>query len=481
MRGATTSSKVTLVLDPEVVRARKREAFLETLRRASHLAPVRVASKTTGAEGQSRAADAAPQSPRPRAQTELLYVVEEPKPKASTGLFRREAMQHRLASEEGRGIVRVSPPWTWVLVWTVVAALAVAVAASFVGEVEVTGRGRGIIRPTMGVRPLTSQLTGTVAQVEARSGERVKANATVLRVESPNVQAQLLEAERQYEAVRTQYSGMAIQQDRHYAEQVEHLRARSRRLSEQIESLKGSAAYYQRRLQADMDLLKKGLVSEMAVAEWRESLAQAQRQLSGAELTLDQTRQELASMEGRRQDDLWQRQQVLSAAQNKRDSLSVVAHQSLVVAPEDGTVEALLVRVGETVQAGQVVGKLIPQGSPIEVVSFLAERDRAFVKVGDEVHLELDQLPHAEYGTLRARVVRIGDDLASPAEVHDALGEEQKLDGPSYRVELEITDTGPADAAQVKLRTGTLMNVRYTLRRQKLATLLFNPLERWMR
>jgi len=472
MRGAI-STRSTLAMDAEAERERKKAAFLETLRRAPRPAPVRVVAPVAPAERSGNTTQIQ-WSPHPARAD--VHLVEAP---PVAGLFREEAVKHRLAFDEGRGVVRVSPPWTWALLSTVVVALAGAVAASFIGEVEVTGRGRGIIRPTMGVRPLTSQLTGTVARVEARSGDRVKAGATLLQVDSPSVQGQLLEAERQLEAVRTQYSGVAIQQDRHYAEQVEHLKARAKRVSDQIESLRSSASYYQRRLQADMDLLKKGLVSEMAVAEWRESLAQAQRQLSGAELALDQTRQELASMESRREEDLWQRKQLVSGAQSRRDSLALVSQQTLVQAPEDGLVEALLVRVGEAVQAGQVVGKLIPIGSPIQVVSFLAERDRAFAKAGDEVQLELDQLPHAEYGTLRARIVRIGDDLASPAEVREALGEDQRLDVPSYRVELEITDARPADAAHVKLRTGTLMNVRYTLRRQKLAGLVFQPLRRW--
>ncbi|HVP65975.1 MAG TPA: HlyD family efflux transporter periplasmic adaptor subunit [Anaeromyxobacteraceae bacterium] len=469
---AGPNGKETLFLDPEAERARKREAFLETLRRASHLP-----ARTARMDAPARRPPVAPEpAAAPRSE---IRAVTPARPR--TGLFRAEALRHRLSSDEGRGVVRVSPPWTWALLWTLVAALAAAVVVSFVGEVDVIGRGRGIVRPTLGVRPLTSQLTGTVVGVEARSGDHVKAGAPLLRIDSPNVQGQLLEAERQLDAVRTQYSSVAVQQDRHYAEQVELLRARAKRMAEQVESLRGSAGYYERRLQADEGLLQKGLVSEMAVAEWRESLAQARRQLSSAEGALDQTRQELASMESRRQEELWQRQQTVTAAQSKRDALALVSKQSVVTAPEDGTVEALLARVGEAVQAGQVVGKIVPLGSPIQVVSFLPERDRAFAKVGDEVQLELDQLPHAEYGTLRARVTRIGDDLASPAEVREALGEDQKLDGPSYRVELEITSTAAADAAHVKLRTGTLMNVRYALRRQKLITLVFSPLKRWFR
>jgi multidrug resistance efflux pump len=186
-------------------------------------------------------------------------------------------------------------------------------------------------------------------------------------------------------------------------------------------------------------------------------------------------------MEARRQDELWQRKQMVDAAQTKRDSLALVLQERDVTAAEDGIVEALSVKIGEVVQSGQPLGKIVPVDSPLQVVSFLAEKDRAFAKPGDEVRLELDQLPHAEYGTLRAKVVRIGDDLASAQEIREALGEEQKLEAPSYRVELQITDSSAADAAQVKLRTGALMNVRYTLRTQKLITMVFTPLKRWFR
>ena len=433
-------------------------------------------TSTTRARPPPRAIPAEPQ--RARASTQVVVgpaAAAQPSP----GLFRSEALQHRLSSEQGRGVVRVSPPWTWALLWIVVAGLAAASVASFVGEVEVTGRGRGILLPAAGVRTLTSQVSGTVVGVEAASGDTVEAGAALVRIESASVQAQLLEAERELEAVRTRFAASSAQQDRHYAEQVASLRARAGRLVEQIGSQRASAAHFRRRVQADQGLLDKGLVSELAVSDTRDALAQAERQLNGAEQALDQTRQELASLEGRRQDELWQRRQTVSAAQNKRDALALVARQSVIEAPASGTVEALTVRVGEVVQAGQPVGKIVPVDSPLHVVSFMAEKDRAFARAGDEAQLELDQLPHAEYGTLAARVVRIGDDLASPTEIREALGEGQRLEGSAYRVELEIVDAQPALEAGVKLRTGTLLDARFTLRRQKLVTLLFAPLRKW--
>lgn len=396
-------------------------------------------------------------------------------------LFREEALKHYLQAEEGRGLVKVSPPWTWTLLWILLAALGAALLGSFLGHVEVNGRGRGIVRPVTGVRMLVSQSAGVVGRTEVRSGQAVKAGTVLFQIEAPNIQGQLLEAERQAEAVKNDYQAMAARQDAAYAEQAQRLKGRIAQLQEQIASHRESIQIYERRLKAKQALLKEGLVSAIETDEAREALAQTRRQMGQTQQALDQTKQERAALESRRQDELWQRKQVVQNAETKRDALAFVQGQTVVTAPEDGVVEALLVKPGEVVQLGQAVGKLIPQGASLQVVSFLAEKDRAFVKPGDQVHLELDQLPYAEYGTLRAKVIRVSDDLASPFEVREAMGEDQKLEAPSYRVELEIADMNALDAARVKLRTGMLMNVRYTLRRQRLITLVLDPLRRWFR
>lgn len=396
-------------------------------------------------------------------------------------LFREEALKHYLQAEEGRGLVQISPPWTWVLLWVLFTAMGATLLVSFMGYVEVNGRGRGIVRPATGVRMLVSQSGGVVGRIEVRSSEVVKVGTVLLHIDAPNIQSQLLEAERQTEAVRSDYMVLSARQEAAYTEQSHRLEGRVAQLQEQIASYTGSIRFYERKLKAKQDLYKEGLVSTFEVDDAREGISQAKRQLSAAQQSLDQAKQEKAALESRRQDELWQRKQVVQNAEAKRDSLAFVQGQTVVQAPEEGMVEALLVKQGEVVQPGQIVGKLIPRGAPLQVVSFLAEKDRAFVKVGDEVHLELDQLPYSEYGTLRARIVRVNDDLASPYEIREALGEEQKLDAPSYRVELEITNATALDSAKVKLRTGMLMNVRYTLRRQRLITMVLDPLRRWLR
>jgi hypothetical protein len=56
------------------------------------------------------------------------------------------------------------------------------------------------------------------------------------------------------------------------------------------------------------------------------------------------------------------------------------------------------------------------------------------------------------------------------------MGEGAKLDGPAYRVELQVID---AQERGIRIRPGMLLNARLTLRSQRLISMIFQPLARW--
>lgn len=395
-------------------------------------------------------------------------------------LFRKEARDHLLRGEDGLRRLEVSPPWTWALLWLLLAALGTALVLAVVGSVEVNSRAIGILRPAAGVRVLVSQVPGTVASVSLDSGDRVSQGDTVLQIDAPELQGQLLEAQRELGLLESDFNLVSQQQDHLHQQQVAQTRTRLAKLGEQIESERASLVMHRHKFDAMRSLESSAVVSGFAVLDAQEALAQAQRRLAGAEQSLALGRQELAALDSQRQAELWVRRQSLESARSHKDAVLLANRQTRIVAPQDGLVEALLVKPGDDVQAGQAVGKLIPSGTPLVVVSFLPEKDRAFVRVGNAVRLELDQLPYGEYGTLGARVVRIGEDLASPHEVTEALGDGRTLDGPAFRVVLAITGRTTSGDADITLRSGMLTKVRYTLRRQRPITMVLEPLRKWL-
>ena len=118
---------------------------------------------------------------------------------------------------------------------------------------------------------------------------------------------------------------------------------------------------------------------------------------------------------------------------------------------------------------GRSAGLLRTVRNDYRVTSFLPEKDRNFVKVGDVVTIDLDAFPSAEFGTLRGSIVSVAGKPASPAEAS----------GPSYRVEIAVQRPLSGRLRQAALRNGMATSVRYTLRRERLIVLLFSPLRRW--
>lgn len=402
-------------------------------------------------------------------------------PLPSLGLFREEAVEHYLREVEGKGILKVSPPWTWTLFWTLGVLVALTVVFSAVGKVEVNDRGRGVLRAVGGVRPLVAASGGVVVEQPARPGDLVKQGQPLLRLESADLQGSILESERQLDLLKGDYRSVAAEQDALFARQSGDHERRMSSLQADLKSYERQVEVEQHTLAAQQALQAKGYIPRLDVEKQEAVVSAAERQLRAGHLAVEQEQQQWVATLAQRQQQIFTRKSDLSSAETKREALDLNQKQNLIGAPVDGYVDGLLVRPGDRVQPGQVVGKLVPADSQLHVVSFLPEKDLPYVHPGDKVRVELTGYPYAEFGTLEGTVRRVGKDLASGSEWQEAMGDSERSEGSSYRVEVDLNGERPTSQAQLHLRPGMLLSVRFTLRRDRLITMAFEPLKRWLR
>ena len=395
-------------------------------------------------------------------------------PDTQQNLFRKAALDHYLGQEDASSPLRVSEPWTWALFWTIAVALTASLLFAIFAKIELNTQGRGVIQAAGGVRTLTAQIDGTVSELLAHPGAQIGVGDPLIRLQSAQTQAALLQSNRQLELQQSGAKNFNEQEDVLHQEQVSKLKARIVLLTSDIGSYNRTIEFYQEKVKANEELFRQGLVSRFNVNDIKESLEQARRQRDGSNQSLVQAQQEMASLQAQHQNQIWQRTESLSEAAAKRDALDYTLHQGDVIAPATGSLDSLFVKPGDAVRAGQSLGKFVPEGTALQVVSFLPEKDRAFIHAGDEAQAEVDQLPYAEYGVVRVRVIRVAQDFASPDEIADALGG-LKLDGSFVRVELEVL---PSKGPRLPLRSGMMLAVHCTLRRQRLITVIFDPLRR---
>jgi membrane fusion protein len=373
--------------------------------------------------------------------------------------------------------LRITPPWTWSVLTFCATFVVSALIVLAVGRVEIVSRGRGVVRPTGGIRPLTAQRTGAVALIYVQSGDPTRAGDPILRIQSSEAQAATQEADGEVARARAEYQQNVAADQAFVTRQMSDLQSRAGALREQVSSHIRSVELFQGRLKTNVKLREAGLVSDLDFVAAQEGLEQAGRQLASARQALLQIEQEIASLEQRRRAELRASEQKLRAAEIRRDAIASSHRDDVIRAPLSGHVEGLVVRVGDVVANGDQVGKLIPDNAPVEVVAFLPEKDRAFVTAGDVARIEFDQYPYTHFGTRTANIIRVSNDVASPYEVREAFGQPQNLDGASHRIELHLVDDVQG-ARRIPVRSGMLANVRFVLRREAPLAIVFNPLRR---
>jgi multidrug resistance efflux pump len=371
--------------------------------------------------------------------------------------------------------LRISPPWTWTALVIIAVATVAALIASWFVHVETTTRARGIVRPAGGVRALVAQTDASVAEVLIRSGDHVEAGTTVVRLEGIDVEAALFEPTRAVAIHDEARRGIAAETG--YVQQRASILERLRIAQGQIASYEASVLRQKRHVETVESLRRSGLMSDLQAYAAQEQYDAARRSAEAGRDAQTRLRQELAALDAAHERELREAEGRVNEAKARREGIELPARKSAVDAPVAGTVEGIVVRRGDAVQAGQTLAKLVPDSATLHVVAFLPERDRAFVRPGTTAKLELDQYPYSEFGTIPVRITRIGTALASGYEIREAFGDSVKDDeSPRFRVELEIA---PQDLRDMTIRPGMMAQVRVTLRRQRALSLLFAPLARW--
>jgi multidrug resistance efflux pump len=414
-----------------------------------------------------------PSAPRPTSsRRERATVVE--------SRFAAQAVEAYLAADGEGPILSAAGAGSWILVSALAGLVLTAVLFVCVGKVESVSLGRGRLQRQGGAQAVQAQTAGRVTAVAVRSGDLVAAGQTLLEMDSTPMKAALVEADRQLALAQSMLAAFEAETQALYRSRARLLNARAKLAERRARSQAKSTAWLARRAAAFKRLKAAGYLAPMDHEDAQEQLAQASRDQMALRQEASQSRVTEMTLESDRVTEVSRLRADLARAQARRDGLLVQLDQLRIVAPQAGYVEGVVLRPGDGVEAGQIVAEVSPTRGSLEAVSFIPERDRAFLRVGTRVRLEVDQLPMPEFGTLLARVTRVSSDLAPGHETRTALGGQQELVGPSYRVDLALVDDRQLARLKPYVRPGMLVRARFVLREQRIITLVFDPLRRWL-
>lgn len=400
-------------------------------------------------------------------------------------LFRAAAVAAR--KRDGLGAIVLVRPISFTFLTAFAAAIAgglvsVACFASYTAHATLRGR----LVPERGVIDVTTQQAGTIVEKRAAEGARVAAGDALLVLSSERLT--------RTGAVLAAAVGAELEQRRtSLAEQIDNtrrlesteraaLRARREALGAETASLAEALTAKRRRLalaeraaQRYADVRARGFLSE---EQWAMREAELLEQQSGLE-ALEREDAALArlaaelderieTLEPRYANAVAELERALAATE--RELVENDARRATVVtAPQPGTLTGVAAEVGQPVEPGAVLARIVPNEPTLVAELFAPSRAVGFVAVGDAVRLRYAAFPYQKFGHARGTVT--GVSAATVASDATRAGE------PLYRVTVALeAQTVAAYGEPRRLLSGMAVEADVLAERRRLYEWVLEPL-----
>jgi HlyD family secretion protein len=365
--------------------------------------------------------------------------------------------------------------------------LATTAVWAYKGTIVTTAAGQGVIIRTGGVLNVVTRGDGVVMKVNAKVGDRIKADQVVATVAQPVLEQKARAAEQALqEALREREH--ALETKRKSAKlQVDALDRQVANAERQISELDEQIKLTQEQITAEEQLLAKGLITKQQSLVSKQKLIDTRDQIAGLHAQIKQFEaQKFTADTQPNQDDADMRTRISQQQRDLAEAQKELALAENVVSPYAGQVLELKVSPGASVIAGQPALSIQPDAQNLELVAYLPSLQAKDTKAGMDAQVSPSNIKREEYGFIRGVVTHVSDYPATPAALmrnfeNETLSAALSTAGPVTEVRIALntsldtpsgfqwsTSKGPP----VLLTSGTLCTVQVVTRQQRPITLV---------
>jgi hemolysin D len=418
-----------------------------------------------------------------------------------------------------------APPLPRVAALCLVALVAVVLAWSILGKVDVVSTAPGRIVPAGGSKVVQPLEAGTVMSIRVHDGTFVHKGDVLVQLEptttladkskmSGELAGQQLEVARlrsvalgeKFESPTGSEPESSTIAKREAVAEIEDRQARIEGLTEQIRQHR--AALDEARAEIDRlrtllplashrariftALRAQGFGSSLQLIEAQEKEADTAAQLEIQRRRVPELEAQIATAQRAREqataDAAKTSLSALAEAQVKAASLNDELTKATdrlkgrtLVAPADGTVQELAIHtVGGVVAPGQTLMRIAPAGGQVEVEARLANQDIGFVREGMPAEIKVETFPFTRYGVIKAQVLSVSRDAVADPKTQDgppAAGASR--DDLHYLLRLRLArDSMDIDGKIVPLAPGMMVTAEILTGRRRVADFVLSPLSR---
>jgi hemolysin D len=152
---------------------------------------------------------------------------------------------------------------------------------------------------------------------------------------------------------------------------------------------------------------------------------------------------------------------------------------SVLKSPVAGRVQQLEVNtLGQVVQTGQQMMVVVPDGTALEIEAMLLNKDKGFVRDGQEARIKLEAFPFTKYGTLSGKVLSVSNDAIPAGAPRGESEAARETAGPLvFPVRIALNETSiKVDGEAVMLTPGMSVTAEIKTGNRRVIEFLLDPL-----
>ena len=351
----------------------------------------------------------------------------------TTSLFRQQALEAQKTTGYGR-ILLIRPASFTVLTSVSVLLGLLVVALFYFGSYTRRTPVVGQLVSAQGLVRVYAMQSGVVVRRHVIEGQQVRQGDVLYVVSSDRaatagqgVQAQISQQVMQ----RQQSLALEIAKTRQVqADDLRQVRGQIdgiRRELAQIDSLMSEQQRREALARTAVDrysgLVQKGFASQEQLQQQQEALLDQSsryqtlsRDRINLQAELDRQTRELDALPLRQQTVLAQLDRSLT--QTAQELTQSEAQRELrILAPENGTVTAVLADLGQGVEPARPLLSIVPRNSRLEAQLYVPSRAAGFIQQGQPVLLRYQAFPYQKFGQAQGTVTQVSRTALSPAEL----------------------------------------------------------------
>jgi HlyD family secretion protein len=274
-------------------------------------------------------------------------------------------------------------------------------------------RGSGTLVPE-DIRWINTTTQGRVERILLRPGANVTRTTVILELSNPELEQSVMDARLAHASALANYTNRKTELERALLEQ-----------QSQVASIETQYNNSKLNLEAQEELLKEGLVSELNVKQIRSGTADLKNRLSIAQQQLEMTRLGITSQLAPQQAEVDQRKAQYDLRVRQLDDLKVKAGM-------DGVLSQVPVEEGQQVSPGTNLAR-VADPTRLKAEVRIAETQTKDIRIGQIAEVD------TRNGVIPGRVIRI-----DPASTGGTVGVDISLEGdlpPGARPDLSVDGT----------------------------------------